>query len=212
MEETYYKYLRLPELPLLDKYAFISRDWGSIGYSIITEPAQILSKEFLTKLNSVGLTPGFIVVFTNASDGIRDQRYIHSDIITKQDPRLVKDLTDLEWQSAEFGINFEVCGNTNKFYWYDTKLLQAKARPVLNSSTPLLHAWLSGIHYTNLAEVSESCTLDIDSRPVLVRTDLPHQTTFNVPQGYSHRLGISVRFYEPWTWAEALEKFNKLII
>lgn len=212
MSETYFHELNLPDVPVADIESLRNSYLDSFGYSICKEPEKVLSTEILTKFSSIGVTPGYLVMFTNTTNGEFESRYLHKDRITKQDPRKITSLAGAEWVPANFGINFEVYPNDNTFYWVLEKDLVAKNRGVSLDPSQLFRAYLGGTHYDNPNNVYPAATKVVGSKPVLIRTDVPHKTTFEIAPDYVRRLGVSIRFYENWSWDEAKNIFKPLFI
>lgn len=219
MTEKYFQELNLPEIPVLNVEDWLMDKLKDVGYSLHTEPEKVLNDQIINKFRDIGVTPGYITIFTNSNDGVLDNRFTHSDVTSVQDPRtLTGPPYQVKWKTCHFGINFEIYDNENIFNWYKNKDESKFLMPPIIIKT-LGQAWLSGIHYGEKRgvggipeQLEHVATTSIRGKPTLVRTDVPHNTLYKVPPGISHRVGISIRFYENWTWEEALEKFKPLYI
>jgi hypothetical protein len=217
MSEKYFQTLNLPNVPIVNPKELLTNRLRPHGYTLHLEPEKVLSPKFLNAINNLGVKPGFITLFTNSSDGVPENRWVHTDITSVQDPRTMCSLENIQWRICSFGINFEIFDNENTFYWYENTDNSKALMPVIDEKTSLRSAWLSGIHYGEKRSVGgvpdylkHIATTTIRGKPTLIRTDTPHRTLFSLAPGVPYRVGLSVRFYENWTWNEALEIFKPL--
>lgn len=209
--------LSLPDNPLINVEKFVEHRKKQTGYSFHFKPEEVLTNEFLNAFKSVGVTPGYIVVFSNSYSGTTENRWVHTDVVSEQDPRTLTDLKSVRWKFCNCGINFEIFDNENIFNWYKPFRSIRPLLPDIKETTPLHTAWLSGIHYhdvRNIGGVPKEFKLiestPIRNQPVLLRTDVAHSTTFNMPSNSSHRMAVSIRFYENWSWEKTVEIFSPL--
>jgi hypothetical protein len=210
MTEKYYQDLDLPELPIQSLESISPVRWEDFGYFIETNPEKVLHQDLLDKFNTLGIVPGYLVIFTNTYAGNVDNRYLHKDRVTVEDPRTLSNLVGCSWRSVSFGINFEIYENDNVFYWHSENSLTAKSPALYTMNTPVLRAWLGGVHFENTDNIPAVCTKTVKQKPVLIRTDVPHRTTFEIHPNAPRRIGVSIRFYEPWTWEQALDIFQPI--
>jgi hypothetical protein len=216
MTETYFHRLNLPATPVKNAHLIDNYEWTDNGYHIWTRPSYHLSDELLDIFNRTDLIPGYLVFFCEKYSKTVGQRMVHTDLVTEEDPRLVTQIDrTTRWRKSSFGINFELYGGLNEFHWYSTPSTTKEVWPS-SDVMPLWYSRLQGIHYGSRKQLGippdcqeQACTV-IDSRPTLVRTDVPHSTGFEIPSNSNIRLGVSIRFYEPWTWEEAKERFSSL--
>lgn len=216
--DIYFKELKLPEVPLMDLDFVLKYDkWTDGGYHVWKFPRFYISNPALNALSLVHAHPGYAIFFNNDNTTPLTQRVIHSDLVTKEDPRLVKTLHGAEWRPATFGINFEITGATNDFYWYKLPEDCQPVPPVIKDDTPLWWAWLHGQHYGGRGAAGipegavELARTTVTTHPTLVRADIPHATSFTCPPG-QRRISCSIRYYENWTWEQALEIFKPLFV
>jgi hypothetical protein len=218
---SYYKKLNLPAMPF--------NDWDTIYEEVkakfplgnkltsqhtIYDPAGRLTDELTDILDSIGVKVTHIVLFCSSrAVSFNQTRMIHSD--------LTWDKTAKTWKDIHCGINWELCGGTNLFSWWDmSKTKSVYPLPPytgMDANGPIINhnaATLNGIHYNNrmtLGIHKEAVKLDevnIDG-PILVRTDVPHHTVF-----YSDkvRVGVSLRIDETdlQSWDQIVDKFKPL--
>lgn len=209
---TYFHKLTLPEVPLKNVQWIDEYEWTSAGYHIWKHPRNHLSDELLDIFDRAGIKPGYLVFFCNDQSKNLDDRMVHTDLVTVQDPRFVTEIVETTpWRRASFGINFELYNGLNHFHWYNEPTTTPALMPT--GELPVWNAWLQGIHYGARKQIGippdcqEQAQTTISSKPTLVRSDVPHSTDFTLAPDQKLRLGVSIRFYEPWTWTEAEAKF-----
>jgi hypothetical protein len=218
MTDSYFHELNLPQVPVRNMDILLKYNkWTDAGYHIWKYPRFYLNDEFLMALNRLGVSPGYIVFFTNDHEKSLDDRVIHTDLVTRKDPRVIKTLNGAEWRPATFGINFEVTGSTNDFYWYKMPDTIKPVEPIIPPNTDTFLAWLHGVHYGRRGQTGippgsiELANTQVTTKPTLVRADVPHSTSFTLNPNGDLRIAASIRFYEDWTWEEACEIFRPLI-
>jgi len=209
-DHTYYKKLNLPANPLKDSRAV--SQMSITGVYDIVEPHAILTDEILSIFDSLELRVKMVALF-GRMDGTstKHDRLIHAD--------LYKNNADVRgWSKLVAGVNWEIEGSHNVFYWYDMSKLDEHWPPVVGSGTSK-YDLLNGIHYgqrgnhgvyPEQAVVLEHTTID---GPTLVRTDIPHSTLYHNPNTY--RVGVSVRFFEEdfdHNWETVLAKFQPVFL
>jgi len=205
---SYFKKLNLPANPLKNSKE-ISQRTITAGYNIVL-PNDVLTTEILDIFRSIGLRPKMVVLFGRGdSTSSPEDRMIHSDVaFDNQVPG--------NWRKLVAGVNWEIEGSHNDFFWYDMRDLKEcwPKEPLANASK---FNYLNGIHFGERFRmgISEDVKLldqtTIDG-PTLVRTDIPHATLFN--NTTTTRVGVSVRFFEEdfdHSWKGALDKFAPLI-
>lgn len=201
---NYYQKINLPENIIKEVTAseqdiilFRDRMYGFF------DPYKILSDEVLDLFSKHNLKPKIIVGFGKRPGQVftKNNRIIHSDVENEG--------LGEGWKNIVCGINFEYYPNhTAEFSWYDVGTLAKFYPPEIKDS-------LNGIHYGSRSKkgIHEGVNLletTVISGPTLVRTDIPHQVTFDDPD--KMRLALSIRFHETWsTWEEALEAFKPLL-
>jgi hypothetical protein len=169
------------------------------GYKIL-RPDFVLSNEIMEEFKSMGLKTKFVVLFgRNDTSSSTDDRMIHADVC-RTDEGI--------WKKLLFGINWEITGSYNEFFWWDMS-----AVPEIWPEEDTPKAILNGIHYKSrgfLGIPDKAVKLDqaIIDGPTLVRTDVPHSTVYT--NNGRNRLGLSVRFDESGfeNWEQVLEKFR----
>ena len=163
-------------------------------------PKDFLTDELLDKFNEMGLTPKHIMLFgSNIKTANINDRLIHTDLHMDNTENLKRSI---------FGINWEILGGRNEFYWWDIGPLKEVWPTVSNTKTVL-----NGIHYGfRYNRGVPNCATKLDQTfidgPTLVRTNIPHSTEYH--NDHHNRLGISVRFDETDfnTWEDVLEKLK----
>lgn len=178
------------------------------GYNIAL-PQAVLTDEIMDIFKAAGLRPKMVVLF-GRRDGKStvDDRLIHTDVAA--DSRVPGN-----WRKLVAGVNWEIEGSVNDFYWYDmTGIKECWPDEELGAASKF--NYLNGIHFIERLKmgIPETATLldqtSIDG-PTLVRTDIPHTTLYK--NTTTNRVGVSVRFHEEdfnHSWDEALVKFAPL--
>jgi len=205
---TYFKKLNLPSNPLKDSKE-VSQRIITMGYNIVL-PEEVLTSEILDCFKNIGLRPKMVVLFGRGDNtSTPKDRMIHSDVA-------FNNKVPGNWQRLVAGVNWEIEGSHNDFYWYDmTGVKECWPDEPLASTSKF--NYLNGIHFgqryklgiPETAKLLDQTTID---GPTLVRTDIAHATLFNNPT--TTRVGVSVRFHEEdfdHSWDTALEKFESLI-
>jgi hypothetical protein len=138
-----------------------------------------------------------------------EDRMIHSDVAF--DNRVPGN-----WRKLVAGVNWEIEGSHNDFFWYDMRDLKEcwPKEPLANASK---FNYLNGIHFgerlkIGIPETAKLLDQTAIDGPTLVRTDIPHATLFN--NTTTTRVGVSVRFHEEdfnHSWEGAVAKFTSLI-
>ena len=212
-EQLNYRRLKLPTNPL--KVDIPLEQFKTYGDQLTRKPSEILSDEVLDIFKQAGLEPAVCFLFCQMNNqSSPDNRVIHYDL-TRADPKPWHPSDDpalKTWKPVICGVNWEVNGSVTEFSWWDMTGV-TEAWPV-RKDLPIRFDELNSVHYVkrgNYGVPAGASMIDsalIDERPVLLRTGIPHQATYN---GQNIRLGISVRFKETWTtWEEALEAFSAL--
>ncbi len=219
MSDKYYHKLNLPDVPVADLSAIKAHKWKPFDHSIHPNASEVLSQEILSAFSNIGVTPGFIVFFTSIEPGTLENRWVHSDAMSTVDPRTLTSLQGVQWRPVSFGINFEIYSNVNVYRWYDVPEGTQVIWPDYSKGGLLYRAWLGGVHYGEERRhpgvpegFQQADSVVIASKPVMVRTDIPHSTTYDIPPESTHRVGVSIRFYEDWSWDEATEIFRPLFL
>ena len=218
MTMSYYKKLNLPLNPF--------NDWNSLYEEVkakfplgnklpyqhtIYDSAGLLTDELTSILDRIGVKVTHVVLFCSSrAVSFNQTRMIHSD--------LTWDEKSKAWKDIHCGINWELCGGTNLFSWWDmSKTKSVYPLPPytgMDSNGPIINptsATLNGIHYNNRLTMGihkEAVKLDevnIDG-PILVRTDIPHHTVF---ASAKVRVGVSLRIDESElnSWDKIVEQF-----
>lgn len=205
---SYFKKLNLPANPLLDSKEIIQRNITA-GYNLAL-PESILTSEILDIFKSIGLRPKMVVLFGRGdSNSSPEDRLIHTDVAFDHN-------VPGKWRKLVAGVNWEIEGSHNDFYWYDMSSVK-ECWPTEIISRESKFNYLNGIHFVDRlkmgipenAKLLDQTTID---GPTLVRTDIPHATFYNNPN--TTRVGVSVRFHEEdfnHSWDGALEKFTSII-
>ena len=205
---TYFKKLNLPSNPLKDSKE-VSQRIITMGYNIVL-PEEVLTSEILDCFKNIGLRPKMVVLFGKNTKEVKPaDRMIHSDVALDK-------TIQQQWRKLVAGVNWEIEGSYNDFFWYDMgEIKECWPDEILYSGSKF--NYLNGIHYgerfkmgiPGTAKILDKTTID---GPTLVRTDIPHSTLYNNPT--TTRVGVSVRFHEEdfdHSWDTALEKFESLI-
>lgn len=209
-----YRRLNLPSNPLkvqvpLDKFKVY-------GDQITMPAADALTDEVMDIFKRAGLEPSVCFLFCQLNkQSSPDSRVIHYDL-TRADPKPwhpQDDPAKKTWKPIVCGVNWEVTGSITEFGWWDMSKVK-QAWPI-RKGLPIRFDELNSVHYVkrgNFGVPPGAVKIDsvlIDERPILLRTGIPHQATYN---GNDIRLGVSVRFKETWTtWEEAVAAFSKII-
>jgi hypothetical protein len=205
MSVSFLKLLKLPENPLKDTNAIITKydHLDSLlrpKYDI--ESSDILTDEVIQSLSKTGLDLDFVVIFrTYNLSGDINERMIHSDITWHKG-----------WKDASFGVNWEIGLDKDNvtFQWWDMTNCQS-FYPLNSMKDDPIFSKLSGIHYEKRRNfgVPEQAKL-LEEVPVtgpsLVRTDVPHSVIFKS----RNRMSLSVRFKQLITWTDAVEAFKSI--
>lgn len=204
---SYFKKLNLPSNPLKNSKEISQRNITA-GYNIVLP--DVLTDEVLDIFASIALRPKMVVLFgKNTKEVNPDERLIHTDVALDR-------TLESPWRKLVAGVNWEIEGSHNDFFWYDMgEIKECWPNEVLSSGSKFIY--LNGIHYgerlkmgiPDIAKILDKTTID---GPTLVRTDIPHATLYNNPT--TTRVGVSVRFFEEdfnHSWNNALEKFSSII-
>lgn len=204
---SYFKKLNLPSNPLKNSKA-VTEIQILGGYSIVL-PDRVLTTEIIDIFKGLGLCPKMVVLFGRGDgDSTENDRLIHTDIA-------VDKTHELGWRKIAAGVNWEIEGSVNNFYWYDMSAVKEcyPSEPHISEK----YKYLNGIHYVERLKMGipeQAVLLDhtVMDGPTLVRTDIPHTTLYK--NSTVNRVGVSVRFHEEdfgCSWAGAVEKFNGVI-
>ena len=202
---SYFKKLNLPTNSFIDSKAISDMDITR-PYKIV-EPGEVLTLEVLTIFNTIGLRPKMVVLHgRNDRQSSPENRLIHSDLTF--DPALER-----SWRNIVAGVNWEIEGSCTDFFWYDMGEIK-ECWP--DKTAPAKE--FNGVHYGERRQFGIPSTAKILDQtridgPTLVRTDIPHTTSYNNPS--ANRVGVSLRFFEEdynFSWVGALEKFKSIIL
>lgn len=205
---SYFKKLNLPANPLKDSKEISQRTING-GYNLAL-PGDVLTTEILDIFKGLGLRPKMVVLFGRGDNTSSPKdRMIHSDVaLDKTVPG--------QWRRLVAGINWEIEGSFNEFYWYDmTGIKECWPNEELTDTSKF--NYLNGIHFGERLKIGIPETVKLLDQttidgPTLVRTDIPHATLFN--NSTTTRVGVSVRFHEEdfnHSWEGAVDKFTSLI-
>jgi hypothetical protein len=194
---SYFKKLNLPTNPLKNSKE-ISQRTITAGYNIVL-PKDVLTDEIMDIFKSIG---------GDSTSSTKD-RMIHTDIA-------FDNKVPGNWRKLVAGVNWEIEGSYNDFYWYDMTGIK-ECWPTEQLGNGSKFNYLNGIHFVErlkmgIPETAKLLDQTAIDGPTLVRTDIPHATLFNNPT--TTRVGVSVRFYEEDfnnSWDAAVEKFSSLI-
>ena len=205
---SYFKKLNLPANPLKNSKEISQRTING-GYNLAL-PGDVLTTEILDIFKGLELRPKMVVLFGRGDNTSSPKdRMIHSDVaLDKTVPG--------QWRRLVAGINWEIEGSFNEFYWYDMSGIK-ECWPDEEAKVMIKFNYLNGIHYgerfkmgiPDTAKILDKTTID---GPTLVRTNIPHSTLYN--NTTTARVGVSVRFFEEdfnHSWDNALEKFSSII-
>lgn len=204
---SYFKKLNLPANPLKNSKEISQRNIIA-GYNIVLP--DVLTDEVLDIFSRIGLRPKMVVLFgKNTKEVNPDERLIHTDIALDK-------TVERQWRKLVAGVNWEIEGSHNDFFWYDMSDLE-ECWPEEPAKVMVKFNYLNGIHYGERLKMGIPATAKILDKttidgPTLVRTDVPHATLYNNPTTF--RVGVSVRFFEEdfdHQWDNALEKFSSII-
>lgn len=217
MSMSYYKKLNLPSNPFKDwdtVYGQVKEKFplGKITqtYHTIYDPEGLLTDELVNILDSIGVKVTHVVLFCSGRGlSFKETRLIHSDLTWDEERK--------SWIDFHCGINWELSG-INTFSWWD----MSKTKPVyplppysgMNENGPIINtelAILNGVHFDNRLQMGihknavmlEEVCMD---GPMLVRTDVPHQTVFTSGKV---RVGVSLRIDETElnSWDKIVKQF-----
>jgi hypothetical protein len=201
-----FRILNLIDDPLKDKASLITKYKSeSVFYQM--ESPSILKDEIIDLFKTANIDIDSVVVFkTYASNlGGDGNRIIHSDIKWNE-------LTD-SWESITCGINWELTDVRGQFKWWNMDALIA-VYPESGKYLTDQYAQLNGIHYENRRRVGVPKKAILieetdTSRPLLVRTDIPHSVTYPG----AGRMSISVRFSNNLLkWEDAIARLSSFIV
>ena len=196
---TYFLKLNFPKNPIKDILAPEIQSPILHAFRPIS-PRDHLTDEVYDKFNEIGLIPQYVFLFgSNRRRSTLTNRMIHTDLHIGKTG---------EWEKFIFGINWEINGSHNEFYWWDT----SSAKEVWPSkNTPKVS--LNGIHYGHrmklgVPEGVKKLDQTVIDGPTLIRTNVAHSTEYHNEN--QNRLGITVRFDESNfnNWEEVLEKLK----
>jgi hypothetical protein len=203
----YHKKLNLPANPLKDSKS-VTQLTITAGYNIAL-PEKVLTDEVIDIFKSAGLRPKMVVLFGRGDgNSAPSNRLIHTDVAFDQ-------TVPGKWRKLVAGVNWEIEGSVNDFYWYDMTGIK-ECWPDEELGIGSKFNYLNGIHFIERLKmgIPESAKLldqtSIDG-PTLVRTDIPHTTLYK--NTTTNRVGVSVRFHEEdfnHSWEDALVKFAPL--
>lgn len=213
-----YRRLNLPSIPVKDPEEISARTIRG-GYNLAM-PSDVLTDEIMDIFQQYNLKPIFVTLFgTNKRSGAADDRMIHTDL-RATNPVTSESLLDptlLGYRKMRFGINWEILNSSNMFSWWDMGDVKECWPDELLTTAGIKYTYLNGIHYgargrlgipqgaTKLEEVEIT-------GPTLVRTDLPHMTSFNNP--HVNRVGVSIRFDDSRfnSWNDVTDFFKPMTI
>ncbi len=197
----YYRILDLPKDPLKDKSFILEKYSNNIkGYNV--EDTSIIKDEVLEIFLKIGLRPDFVVIFTPKTDGEEEKRLLHSDITYVKDSKT--------WEDITFSVNWDVEG-VGIFKWAEVPAEIKKFYPLWPPFNPVFRK-LSGTHFGDryskgIPAGSKILDSVSTSNVMLVRTDIPHIITHNVP-----RVCVSLRFKDSINrnWTEIYQQFDSI--
>jgi hypothetical protein len=208
---SYYRHLNLPNNPI----RYIPDVPSLAGDHIKCDPKKTLTDEVLGIFDNLNLVPSQFIFFCRANKEVdATNRVIHYDIVrTDPKPWTESDPVDKKtWKKAICGLNWEVTGSHCEFSWWNMDAV--KPAPPERTGIPIKFDYLNSVHYVKRGTFGipeGAIKLDqvlLTARPTLLRTELPHLTTYH---GDNIRIGASLRFEETWnSWEEAVEKFKPL--
>jgi hypothetical protein len=168
--------------------------------TILAKPQEYLHPELIDIFGSIGIQPQFITIFgiPNLSVGTSS---LHTDIIYKNN----------NWTKIPGGINWELTPGEATWRWYDSG-----DQPELYPETPQEDGTIpfNGIHH-NIRKNQDSSGFTLletyqttFNKPVLFRTDLPHQISYSTTS--RQRVSMSIKFStdDISTWDQAVEIFK----
>jgi hypothetical protein len=209
-----FKRLNLPRNPVKNfpKYS----EFVKYGDQVTRLPEEILTDELLGIFKDAGIRPAMCFLFCQMNkESKEDTRVIHYDL-TRSDPKPWSTNDDPKlknWKTITCGINWEMTGSLVNFSWWNMDSV-VQAWPV-RQNLPLKFDELNSVHYVKRGNygipygATRIESVVIDDRPILIRTNLPHQAVYS---GNEIRIGISIRFVETWdNWDSAVQAFDKLL-
>ncbi len=197
----YYRILDLPKDPLKDKSFILEKYSNDIkGYNV--EDTSIIKDEVLESFLKIGLQPDFVVIFTPKTDGEEEKRLLHTDITYIEDSKT--------WEDITFGVNWDVEG-VGIFKWAEVPAEIKKFYPQWLPFNPSFRK-LRSIHFGDrdakgIPAGSKILDSVSTSNVILVRTDVPHIITHDVP-----RVCVSLRFKDSINrnWTEIYQQFDSI--
>jgi hypothetical protein len=168
----------------------------------IQDYTRVLSPEILAEFALLGLTPKFVVVWSNSLEHRpAEHAMIHTDLTWHNN----------SWQGVPCGVNWELTPGSAEFQWLANRDQTAIYPP--DTGLRLFNA----IHYGQRGQRGNYDNFNLIDRatiigPMLVRTDIPHAVAFD-RTACDRRVNISVRFSldSIGSWAKALELFSTVI-
>lgn len=158
----------------------------------IVSPESVLTDDAWLLFKSLKLTPYFVTIFQNPMlKTDYKNRILHRDVTLTSD-------SPIQWKSLTTGINLELSPGVNEFSWYDIGNVNEIFPPdeqIKYSFCRYLSAVTCGsLNSRGLPDdIKLLDKVKIGQKPVLVRTDIHHITSFEFTE---LRNGISIRFYE----------------
>jgi hypothetical protein len=168
--------------------SWISSLDGSAAYIYALEDYELfISDELKTIFNQLNVFPEAMLFFVDFSTRkSRQKNWIHSDIVN---------VNNEQWVKVPFALNFELTKSKVVFNWFEN-INDLKEVMPQTFEADLRSKWSSGIHYEYHGNGDTSQFASIDSyemtSPALVRTNIPHNVSFEKVSQY--RLGLSFRF------------------
>lgn len=175
------------------------------GYKIVENASQYLTEEALDIFSDLKMKPYVFILFESRKTKRETKNsLIHSDVYYE----------DGQWKDWHYGINLELYPATSYFYWWNNKNVEKVYPDIRTHKIPEFY-YLNGIHYGKERNTFwEDPSKDFDllemtkidgTRPILVRTDIPHSINYEAKQ--VKRVAASLRFKQNRfsSWQEAYE-------
>ena len=215
-----FKFINLP-FPLISNEVLVDliqfkKQGQHKYYTIIDNINQYLNPEITKIFHNLKIRTKYVVLFGINTQELPYNTTIHHDTEVNEHTG--------EWHDVPCAINWELSSSVSVMSWYDTlnfPAVDARWRDTsLGTFINGKYSLPAGTSYksSNNRDPSdfillESCQL-IKGKPILVRTDVPHQViTPVVPNLTVPRLCLSIRFEieDIKSWDHALEVFFKFI-
>lgn len=202
-----YLRLKLPKDFICDTNSFLNIGNTKYGYSVL-EPNRIITEKGMILFKRINVIPKTVILFSNKlSNADMDRRIIHSDVY----------IDGNQWKHYGFGVNFELADTVTNFIWWGMDKYpkiypdidrHRGAEAYYNAPLPIGIVQYQQIGAVGIPDQATRLEEVAFTGPILVRTDIPHSTTYHT--NGNRRIGVSIRFDETTfrSWETVRELFS----